>query len=79
MNAWEKEAEATGLIEERTWGFLDREDAVHARAHAVNMMEYMENVYQGCDWCCGGGDHEYGFYQSVIKLANKYLHTQGEK
>jgi hypothetical protein len=73
MNAWEKEAEATGLIKERTWGFLNREDAIHAKAHAVNRMRYMDYEYQGCDWCCGGGVHEYGFYQSVVRLANKYL------
>jgi len=78
MNAWEREAEKSGGIWRRTWRFLDREDATHARAHALNQIEYMESEYHGCDWCdgCGDGLREMEFYQSVVKLANEYLHTQ---
>jgi hypothetical protein len=78
MNAWEKEARKKGGIWVRTWKFLDRDDATHARAAALNRIRFMESEYSGCDWCdgCGDGLREMEFYQSVAKLANNFLEEE---
>jgi len=38
-----------------------------------NRMEWMQDNYSGCDWCCGGGDDE------MADLNSRKTYLQAEK
>lgn len=73
MNAWEREALENGGVIKRSWGFSSKEDAIRERSIAKNKLEIMYREYEGCDWCCGGGNEASEFLWSVIRKADELL------
>ena len=53
-------------------------DAIQARITAIHArMDWMQDNYYGCDWCCGGGDEEMRDLGRELRKLNRRLAIRG--